>query len=174
VTSRAIAVGLLFGLAAIPRAARGQNSGGITIDAEVIGVGMTITTLRNLDFGQVTKGIATSVLPTAAGAGEWQVTGNKNAFALVTFTLPTQLTNIQALPGSTMPITFGVTSALWQRATNNPLGATPMDPAVGTVARFGPTANATIYIWIGGTVSPAATAKPGVYVGTVVVSLVYL
>ena len=86
-TSRALAVGLLFGLAAIPRAARGQSSGGITIDAEVIGVGMTITTLRNLDFGQVTKGIATSVLPTAAGAGEWQVTGNKNAFALVTFTL---------------------------------------------------------------------------------------
>jgi len=166
-------VGLLVGLAAMPRAARGQNSGGITVDAEVIGVGMSITTLRNLVFGQVTKGIPTSVLPTDAGAGEWQVTGNKNAYAQVTFTLPTQLTNIQALPGSTMPITFGVTAGLWQRATNSPVGATPLDPAVGTVARFGPPPNPTL-IWIWGAVNPAATAKPGVYVGTVVVSLVYL
>jgi hypothetical protein len=52
-------------------------------------------------------------------------------------------------------------------------GATPLDPAVGTVARFGPPPNPTLYIWIWGTVNPAATAKPGVSVGTVVVSLVY-
>ena len=171
---RALAVGLLVGLAAIPRAARGQNSGGISAAAEVLGVGMTISTLRNLDFGQVTKGIATSVLPVDASAGEWQVLGNKNAFALITFTLPTQLTNVQALPGSTMPISFGATSALWRRDTNNPSGATAFNPAVGTTGRFGPTANPSLYIWIGGTVTPAATVKPGVYVGNVIVSLVYL
>lgn len=173
-TRRALAVGLLVGLAAIPRAARGQNSGGIPVDATVIGVGMTITTLRDLAFGQVTKGIATSVLPTDAGAGEWQVLGNKNAFTQITFTLPTQLSNIQALPGSTMPITFSATSARWRRDLNNPSGATAFNPAVGTTGRFGPATNATLYIWIGGTVSPAAGAKPGVYVGNVVVSLVYL
>ncbi len=154
--------------------AEAQSGASVSADAVVVTVGMTIATLRDLNFGTVIKGVATTVLPAAATAGAWQVTGSSNAFVIISFTLPTQLTNIQALPGSTMPISFGVTSALWRRATNNSTGATPLDPAVGTVARFGPTASPTIYIWNGGTVNPAAGAKPGVYVGTVVVSLVYL
>src|SRR5205807_3937595 len=121
-----------------------------------------------------TKGVATTVQPTDAGAGEWQIIGNKNAFAQITFTLPTLLTNVQALPGSAMPIAFGVTAARWRRSTNDPAGATPFDPAAGIVGRFGPNPNPIIYIWIGGTVNPAGTAKPGVYVGNVIVSLVYL
>ena len=165
-----IAVAVAFS----PRGTSAQNSGGIGVDAEVIGNGMTITTLRDLAFGSVVKGVATTVAPTAAGAGQWQVTGNKNAFAQITFTLPTQLINIQALPGSAMPITFGAGTALWRRDVNNPTGATAFDPATGTTGRFGPTVNPTLYIWIGGTVSPAANTKPGVYVGTVIVSLVYL
>jgi len=49
--------------------------------------------------------------------------GSSNAFVIISFTLPTQLTNIQALPGSTMPITFSAVSAIWRRATNNPSAA---------------------------------------------------
>jgi len=30
-----------------------------------------------------------------------------------------------------------------------------------------------MYMWIGGTVNPAVTAKPGIYQGTVVLSLIY-
>jgi len=30
-----------------------------------------------------------------------------------------------------------------------------------------------MYIWIGGTVNPAAAAKPGIYQGTIVLSLIY-
>jgi hypothetical protein len=164
----------LLAVAFGPRETRAQNSGGIGIDAEVIGSGMTITTLRDLSFGSVVKGVATTVPPSAAGAGLWQVTGNKNAFTQITFTLPAQLTNVQALPGSTMPISFGAGTALWRRDVNNPTGATAFDPATGTTGRFGATATPSLYIWIGGTVNPAANAKPGVYVGTVVVSLVYL
>jgi uncharacterized protein DUF4402 len=165
-----IALVLVFGASGVIA----QNSGAIGIDAEVIGNGMTISTLRDLAFGSVVKGVATTVAPTAAGAGEWQVTGNKNAFAQITFTLPTRLTNIQALPGSTMPITFGAGTALWRRDIDNPTGATAFNPSTGTTGRFGPTANPTLYVWIGGTVNPAANVKPGVYVGTVVVSLIYL
>jgi len=113
------------------------------------------------------------VAPNQAGAGEWQVTGNANAFVNISFTLPTQLVNIQAQPGSTMPISFSATSALWRRATNNPVGANVFNPAVGAVGRFGPNPNNHMYIWIGGTVTPAATAKPGIYQGTIIVSLSY-
>lgn len=169
---RLLAAVLLLGLPSVG-VAQGA-SGSFTADAVVVTVGMTIATIQDLTFGTVPKGVATTVAPAAATAGEWQVTGNPNAFVTIAFTLPTQLTNIQALPGSTMPISFGLTSALWRRANTNPAGATPFSPALGAVGRFGPPADPTINIWIGGTVNPAPTAKPGIYQGTVVLSLTYL
>jgi hypothetical protein len=164
-----------FGVVAVPSRGVAQGgSGSFTADAVVVTVGMAIATLRDLSFGSVPKGVATSVAPAAATAGEWEITGNPNAFVTVAFTLPTVLTNIQALPGSTMPISFGLTSALWRRANNNPAGATAFNPALGTVGRFGPPSTPTINIWIGGTVNPALTAKPGIYQGTIILSLTYL
>jgi len=156
------------------RAVAQSPSGAVTADAVVVNGGMTITTLRDLAFGTVIKGVATTVLPTAPSAGAFQVTGSANAFASISFTLPAVLTNIQALPGSTMPISFSGTSARWNRATNNAAAGTAFDPAGGTVGRFGPPPNPNLYIWLGGTVNPAPTAKPGIYQGTVVVSLAYL
>jgi hypothetical protein len=165
---------VLGGLGFARRGAAQAPTASVAVDAVVVTAGMTISTLRGLDFGTVTKGVATPVLPTAATAGAWQITGNGNAFAAIVFTLPTQLTNIQALPGSTMPITFGATSAIWRRANSNPVGGTVFNPAGGATGRFGPPANPTLYIWIGGTVNPALTAKPGIYQGTIIVSLTYL
>ncbi len=157
----------------VPGSVVAQSGASVSADAVVVTVGMTITTLRDLNFGTVIKGVPTTVLPAAATAGEWQVTGSSNAFVIISFTLPTLLTNIQALPGSTMPITFSGVSAIWRRATNNPVGGTIFNPAAGAVGRFGPPANPSMYVWVGGTVNPAATAKPGIYQGTVIVSLIY-
>jgi len=161
-------------LALSTRAVAQGGSGSFTADAVVVTVGMTIATIQDLNFGTVPKGVATTVAPAGATAGQWQITGSSNAFVTIAFTLPTVLTNIQALPGSTMPISFGLTSALWRRASNNPAGATPFSPALGTVGRFGPPPDPTINVWIGGTVNPAAAAKPGIYQGTIILSLTYL
>ncbi len=161
-------------LALPTRAVAQGGSGAFTADAVVVTVGMTIATIQDLNFGTVPKGVATTVAPAGATAGQWEITGNPNAFVTIAFTLPTDLTNIQALPGSTMPIAFGLTSALWRRANNNPAGATAFSPALGTVGRFGPPANATMNVWIGGTVNPAPAAKPGIYQGTIILSLTYL
>ncbi len=149
-------------------------AGQVGIDAQVIGQAITVTSLRALDFGMVLKGVPTTVLPSNAAAGAWQVQGDKNAQVTISFTLPTVLTNIQALPGSTMPISFGAASALWNRGTNSVAGATAFDPSAGTTGKLGPPANPFIFLWIGGTVSPAAAAKPGIYTGTIVVSVAYL
>jgi hypothetical protein len=166
--------GLLLGLL-MPRPVLSQGvAGSVGIDATVIGQALTVTTLSNLNFGSVPKGVATTVQPTAAGAGAWQVQGSKNADVSITFVLPAVLTNIQALPGSTMPVSFGATSARWNRATNNVASAAAFDPIAGTTGKLGPTANPFLYIWIGGTVSPAAAAKPGVYTGTIIVTIAYL
>jgi len=153
--------------------AAAQAGSSVSADAVVVTVGMTISTLRDLNFGTVIKGVPTTILPTAANAGEWQVSGSANAFIVISFTLPTQLTNIQALPGSTMPISFSAVAAVWRRATNNPVGGTIFNPATGAVGRFGPAPNPTMYVWLGGTVNPALTAKPGIYQGNVIVSLIY-
>jgi len=163
---------LVVGLG-LPARLPAQSGGTVSADAVVVTVGMTIGTLRDLNFGTVIKGIATTVLPTAATAGEWQVTGSSNAFVIISFTLPTQLTNIQALPGSTMPISFSATSARWNRANNDAAVAAAFNPAIGVVGRLGPPPNPNMYIWLGGTVNPAGAAKPGIYQGTVVVSLLY-
>ncbi len=164
---------MLAGLLGLAGRAEAQGGATVSADAVIVTVGMKIATLRDLDFGTVIKGVPTTVLPTAANAGEWQVTGSANAFVVIAFTLPTQLTNIQALPGSTMPITFSAVSAIWRRATNNPVGGTIFNPATGAVGRLGPPPNFNMYIWIGGTVNPAAAAKPGIYQGNVIVSLIY-
>jgi hypothetical protein len=171
VKSRLLAAALVF---AFPQWGVAQASGSFSADAVVVTVGMSIATIQDLNFGTVPKGVATTVAPAAATAGQWRITGNPNAFVTIAFTLPTQLTNIQALPGSTMPISFGLTSALWRRANNNPAGATAFSPALGAVGRFGPPSDPTINIWIGGTVNPAPTAKPGIYQGTIILSLTYL
>ena len=153
--------------------AEAQSNGAVSANAVVVTVGMTIATLSDLNFGTVIKGVATTLQPTAATAGEWQVAGSSNAFVIISFTLPTVLTNIQALPGSTMPIAFNATSARWNRANNNAAAGTAFDPATGAVGRLGPPPNPNMYIWLGGTVNPAPTAKPGIYQGNVVVSLIY-
>jgi len=157
----------------LPGRLTAQSGATVSADAVVVTVGMTIATLHDLNFGTVIKGVPTTVLPTAANAGEWQVSGSGNAFVIISFTLPTQLTNIQALPGSTMPISFSGVSAIWRRATNNPVGGNVFNPAVGAVGRLGPPPNFNMYVWVGGTVNPPLAAKPGIYQGNVIVSLIY-
>jgi len=168
---RTVLVAMLLALA--PRLQAQGGSSVVAADAVVVTTGMTIATMRDLNFGTVIKGVATTVAPAAANAGEWQVSGSANAFVVISFTLPATLTNIQALPGSTMPIAFNATSAIWRRATNNPAGGNVFNPAVGNVGRLGPPPNFNMFIWLGGTVNPAPTAKPGIYQGNVVVSLIY-
>ena len=164
---------LLAACVLVPGRLQAQGAASVSADAVVVTTGMTITTLRDLNFGTVIKGVATTVQPTDASAGEFQISGSANAFVVISFTLPTQLTNIQALPGSTMPISFNATSAIWRRSTNNPAGGNTFDPATGAVGRLGPPPNFNMFIWLGGTVNPAPTAKPGIYQGNVVVSLIY-
>jgi hypothetical protein len=164
----AIALGLVS-------AVRAQTpTGQVGTQAVVVTVGMSLTPLTDLRFGSIPLGIATTVAPTEAGAGFWSASGSANAFVAITFTLPAALNNIQAVPGVTMPITFGNAAARWRRASNDPAGASPFNPAVGAQGRFGPPPNPTLYIWIGGTVNPAAAQLPGIYTGSIVLQLAYL
>jgi hypothetical protein len=145
----------------------------VSADAVVVTIGMSFEAIGNLTAGPVVKGVPTLIQPTDANAGVVMVTGNPNAYVLITFTLPTVLTNTQALPGSAIPITFNAVSARWNRRDNDPAAGTPFDPAIGAQGRFGPPASPTMYVWLGSTINPPPDAKPGIYQSTVVISLSY-
>ena len=53
-------------------------------------------------------------------------------------------------------------------------GATAFNPVAGATGKLGPPASPYISLWIGGTVSPAVTATPGIYTGTIIVTIAYL
>lgn len=165
---------LLLGLVPASAAAQGQSTT-LTISALVPGVPITFLNLQELDFAVVTRGVPKTVLRNTAAAGKVRVSGESNAFAQIRFTLPTQLPNIQALPGINMPISFAANAAGWNRDTDSPTGGTAFDPAAGVNdARFGPPPRPYLYVYLGGTVSPSLTQAPGVYQGSIILTITYL
>ena len=146
-----------------------------TIRVLVAGAAITFTNLQSLNFGTVTRGVATTIVQNTAAAGKVRVAGTANAFTQIRFTLPTQLPNIQAVPGINMPISFAANSARWRRTNDAAGGGTIFNPAVGVNnARFGGNANPYFFVYLGGTVSPTLTQAPGIYQGTIILTITYL
>lgn len=171
---RRLALTLLLGFVPAAAMAQGVALNG-TITANVIGGSITFNNLQDIDFGTVPRGVPTTVLRNAVGAAKVQVTGSSNAFAQIRFTLPAQLPNIQAAPGINMPITFSATSAGWNRDSDDPGGGTAFNPAVGVNnARFGPPPRPYLYVYLGGTVTPSPTQAPGIYQGSIILTITYL
>lgn len=171
---RRLALALLLGFVPAAALAQGVALNG-TITANVIGGSITFNNLQNINFGTVPRGVPTTVLRNAPGAAKVQVTGSSNAFAQIRFTLPAQLPNIQAVPGINMPITFSATSAGWNRDSDDPGGGTAFNPAVGVNnARFGPPPRPYLYVYLGGTVTPSPTQAPGIYQGSIILTITYL
>ncbi len=122
-----------------------------------------------------TRGVAKTVVQNTAAAGKVRVAGTANAFTQIRFTLPTQLPNIQAVPGINMPISFAANSARWRRTNDSPGGGTTFNPAVGVNnARFGNAGNPYFFVYLGGTVTPSPTQAPGIYQGTIILTITYL
>lgn len=134
---------------------------------------LSVVPVQDLDFGTVIPGVNTTIGPRSPNAGVWEVTGTPGAYVAISFTLPTLLDNIQAAPGVTMPITFGNNSARWRRRNPALGGGQHFDPSVGATGRLGGKARPRMYVYIGGTVSPGVTQLPGLYQGTVIISLFY-
>jgi hypothetical protein len=170
------ALGLVSLLACLPLAAAAQSISTTTqVSAVVVNGTMSFTNVQSLDFATVTRGVPKTVARNTAAAAKVQVSGSSNAFVQIRFTLPTQLANIQAIPGVNMPISFGATAAGWNRDTDSPTGGTAFDPSVGVNnARFGPPPRPYLGVYLGGTVSPSATQAAGIYQGSIILTITYL
>jgi hypothetical protein len=137
-----------------------------TIQATATVLSAITVTGTNLAFGNVTPGVNKTVAITDAGAGQFVVTKAAATSVALTFTLPTNLTvGVNNLPIATW--TGG-----WNNTANNAAAATGFTPSAA--ATTVPSGGASLWVWVGATVSPAAAQVAGSYTGNVTMQVVYL
>lgn len=147
---------------------------GIALVLAAVGVGgleaqgrpLNVQGRRDLDFGTIIPGVATTVSRLDPSAGQFILRGRRNAEVLFELTLPT------ALAGATgaVPLSFGPADG-----GHGPLAdlaaSQPFDPRVPlTVVLPG---NGTYYLWLGGTAQPLIQQVPGTYTAQVVLTATY-
>lgn len=169
---RRVMLGAALALAgeALPGALAAQSSV-ILVDAEISSTLLSVANPQDLRFGSVVPGTPTTLNPrTAATVGAFVIHGNRNAEVALSMVLPAAL----AVGPYTMPITFGTQDGCW-RVSAQQNACTRYDPTTPLVQRIrnSNAPNNTLFIWLGGTVSPAAGQHPGFYSATIAVSVVY-
>jgi hypothetical protein len=160
-------IGLALVLTAASVAQAQPNSAGITASATVLSP-LTVLWDSDLDFGNVFPGVAAAVAITDAGAGGWSVTGASGAEVALSFTLPANLTS----GGNNLPIAFAAGDA-GHNTADLPGGATTFDPTGGATTNLSVGPPGELWVWIGGTVTPAVNQPAGVYTNTVTLTVDY-
>jgi hypothetical protein len=126
---------------------------------------MTVTGSRDLDFGDVFPGVNKAIGIAAPTSGQFTLAGQSSANVNLSFTLPANLVN----GGNNLPI------GTWtgcHNTSNATAGCTSFTPsAANTASQFSGTGG--LWVWVGGTVSPAANQAAGTYTGTVTLTAAY-
>jgi len=154
-----------------PVAAVAQASAAVGVAATISTTALSIAQQNDLDFGAVMPGVPVTInARTSASAGWFEIHGQRNAEIAITMTLPAQLST----GFWTMPVTFGNTSGCWRRQGGQN-ACTLWNPNTVLVERIrnNIAPNNIFWLWIGGTVSPAAAQHTGMYLGTITMSVVY-
>ena len=128
----------------------------------------SVHALAPLQFGTVLGGTTTSISPAGAGAMAFDLTGPLGTNGGWTITLPATLTRVGS--SETMPVTFCSTCGVYRIANNNPAGGITFNPS-NPVLGISLLSVIHVYVWLGGSVSPTSSQRPGAYVGTVVLTL---
>jgi hypothetical protein len=155
-----LAAAMLLGAGAVS-----AQSASITARANVFAP-LNITGAQALDFQNVFPGVAKTVTVASPDAGRFDITGQASAPITLTFALPTNLVSA----GNNLPI------GTWtgcRNPTNTATACTTLTPsATATNATFG--AAGTMFVFVGGTVTPAGSQPAGVYTGSVQLTVAYL
>lgn len=123
---------------------------------------------KGLDFGTIIAGTPTSVLSTDPGAAMFHAGGLVMVATYANLQLPTSLTKVGG--GATMPVSFCATCGMYRINNNNPVGGTVFNPNSG-FSGLALTLLTTVYIWLGGTVTPPPSQAPGSYTGTITLNI---
>jgi hypothetical protein len=126
---------------------------------------ITVTGARDLDFGNVFPGVNKTIAVADPTSGRFDLTGQASANVDLTFTLPATLVS----GGNTMPI------GSWTGCTNGvnaTAGCTSFTPS-GAATASALSGTGALFVWVGGTVQPAANQAAGAYAGTVTLQVAY-
>jgi len=127
---------------------------------------ITVTPVRDLAFGPVIVGVPTHIGPShPVRSGQFRVTALPLSRVRLRFTLPNRL---DGPAGATLPIAFNNNDALHVGAAANSVPETFNPKATKNVQL--PT-DATLFVFIGGTVSPAGNQRQGSYAGTITLTV---
>jgi hypothetical protein len=121
-----------------------------------------------LDFGTLFSGTPTKISRfDALHAGQFELRGFKNSEVRVDLGLPPALTGPA---GAKVPLTFAASDGGYSR-DGVIVTAAPFDPRTALVTTL--SSNGRLYLFLGGTASPAVQQPAGVYGGTVTVTIAY-
>ena len=130
---------------------------------------ITVSPVRNLAFGPVIVGVPTYIPPShPVRSGQFRVTAPLLSRVRFRFTLPNQL---NGPAGATLPISFGNNDAI---ATGTAPSSVPVTFNPKAAAVFRIVTSTTIYVFSGGTVSPAGNQRQGNYTGTITFTVTVL
>lgn len=125
----------------------------------------------NLNFGaEIFPGSDKSIAKTNASAAQFDISGEPGKNVNTTFTLPSSMQADTST--ATMPISFSSTDAGHAAASTDQSTQTAFDPSVSQTLALDGTSG-ELYIWLGGTVSPATTQKKGVYSADITLDVSY-
>ena len=155
-------------VSATPAAAQTTASDAIQVTGTVAGA-LTVAAGNDLVFGVIIPGLARAVLPTDPGAGTFLVNGEPGAGVQLTFpALPTEITG----PGADIPLTL----SLVYNTANDATTGTTIDPSTvtPTTALSAGVGGGDLFIFLGGTVSPAVGQTAGSYANTFTLQAMYV
>jgi len=161
-TATKVAVLALALVAAGAATAQAQNNASINVTAAVQQP-ITVVAATNLDFGNVFPGVVKGSTLASPAAGRFSVTGQASTPVSMTFVVPANLTSGL----NNLPIAF---SASWN-GINDPAGSGFTPSAGATAATLSGTG--TLFVFVGGTVTPSVGQVAGAYTGTVQMTVVY-
>ena len=154
-------VALVVGSATI--AAAQSNSGSITATA-VVQQPISVTGAVNLSFGNVFPGVPATVALTDPGAGRYDVLGQASTPVTLSFTaVPANL----AFGINNLPVSF----TAGHNTANDATSASGFSVASGASTAL--SAGGTLFVFLGGTVTPAVNQAAGTYTGTVTLQVSY-
>ena len=131
---------------------------------------VSVTGMRDLAFGPVIVGIASTVAPSdPLRSGRLRITAPAGSRLKLDFIPPNRLDG----PGARLPIKFSKSDAL---AVGNAPGSVPvvLDPNPKAISRYDMGASTAVDIFLGGTVTPAGNQAPGNYLGTITLTVTIL
>lgn len=145
--------------------AQAQVSGSIAANATVQ-TPLTVTGANTLDFGNVFPGVNKTVDAVAGGAaaGRFDVAGQGSAQVTVDFVLPTNLVN------GLNNLAIGTWTAA-RFGTNTQASAVSFAPTGTETTNIN--AAGTLFVWVGGQVSPTAAQVAGLYTANVTMTVAY-